>query len=71
MTLPKYDEFLNPILELLDKTRRVNVGDIKKSLEKQFKPTPDELNERIKIGTPKFYHRIGWAISDLYHAGLI
>lgn len=71
MTLPKYTEMLNPVLKILSNGDSKGTSIILNELRRKFMPSPEELNERIRNGTPKFNHRMHWAIFDLTKANLI
>lgn len=71
MALPKYSDMVNPILRILSDGKAKNKNDILKYLKDEFKPTEEELNLRIQNGTPKFSHRVGWAVFDLTKAKLV
>lgn len=71
MVLPKYTEMMNPILSTLKQGKAMDLKTILDCLKREFKPTPDELNQRIENGTPKFNHRMNWAIFDLAKARMI
>ena len=71
MVLPKYTEMMNPILSTLKEGKAMDLKTILDCLKREFKPTPDELNQRIENGTPKFNHRMNWAIFDLAKARMI
>ena len=71
MTLPKYTEMLNPVLSILTDGNPRDLGAILQLLKEKFNPTAEELNERIENGTPKFNHRMNWAIFDLTKAKMV
>ncbi|MCL4420661.1 MAG: restriction endonuclease [Candidatus Thermoplasmatota archaeon] len=74
MAVPNYKSFINPILGfMLDKGKdnSVKLSEILDFLKKKFNPSPEDLQEQIKDGTPKFNHRMNWAVADLLHAKLV
>ena len=71
MSLPKYTEMLNPVLSILSDGKPKDLHTILQLLKGRFNPSADELNERIQNGTPKFNHRMNWAIFDLVKAKLV
>ncbi|MFA6808740.1 MAG: restriction endonuclease [Eubacteriales bacterium] len=72
MAMPKYHEFMKPILALLKDNqihKRVEMYEI---LSKQFRLTEIELQERLPSGKQLVYkNRIGWALTYLKKAKVI
>ncbi len=44
----------------------VTLSEILDFLKKEFNPSPEDLQEQIQNGTPKFNHRMNWAVADLF-----
>ena len=74
MAVPDYKSFINPILGFMHDKRKdnsVTLSEILDFLKKEFNPSPEDLQEQIQNGTPKFNHRMNWAVADLLHAKLV
>ncbi len=74
MAIPDYKSFINPILGFMrdkGKDNSVKLSEILDFLKKKFNPSPEDLQEQIQNGTPKFNHRMNWAVADLLHAKLV
>lgn len=73
MAIPKFQEFFAPVLKYLnDQNQSCSRQEILNSSIEYFKPTDDELNEKIPSnGSSKFLGRASWAIVYLKQAELI
>lgn len=72
MAVPKYDELMKPILEILQDGNVYTIKDIYSILARRFQLTPEELAERLPSGSQTvFRNRIGWAKSYLKKSGLL
>lgn len=72
MAIPKYHEFMKPLLFLLHDRADHKIQSINTSLADQFKLTEEERSELIPSGKQPIYkNRIGWAKTYLNKAGLL
>ncbi len=74
MTVPDYRQFINPILRFMNDRRKdnsVTLSEILEFLKERFNPSQEDLQELVQNGTPKFNHRMNWAVADLLHAKLV
>lgn len=72
MAIPKYHEFMKPILELLRDNQIHKRVDMYKILAMQFKLTDAEMEEWLPSGKQLVYkNRIGWALTYLKKAKVI
>lgn len=72
MALPKFQEFMLPILVFLKDDKEKHRKDIRNFLIDYFHITDSELKALINSGrTTKFKNRTGWALTYLKHANLI
>jgi restriction system protein len=71
MALPKYDDLMQPLLELLGDGLEHHQRDLAPRLAAYFKLTGAELGEMLpNTAVSRFRHRLGWAGFHLRHAGL-
>lgn len=72
MAIPKYHEFMKPVLELLKDNQIHKRVDMYKVLAMQFQLTEEELEEWLPSGKQLVYkNRIGWALTYLKKAKVI
>lgn len=72
MAIPSSQDFMLPLLELLYDGKVYKTSDIREELAKYFNITEDEKKILLPSGKQELYkNRIAWAITHLYHAGLI
>lgn len=72
MAIPKYHEFMKPILELLRDNQIHKRTDMYEKLSAQFQLTEEEKEEWLPSGKQLVYkNRIGWALTYLKKANLI
>ncbi|WP_341876630.1 restriction endonuclease [Defluviitalea saccharophila] len=72
MSIPKYHEFMKPILELLKDNQNHKRVELYKKLALQFALTKEEMEEWLPSGKQLVYkNRIGWALTYLKKARLI
>ncbi len=71
MAIPKYDELMMPVLEVLSDRKEHRITEIVDILGKKLKLTKEELAEKISSGSNKFAGRVGWARTYLKAAKLI
>ena len=71
MAVPKYHEFMKPLLELLGDGREHKIQTVYTDLAQHFKLSEADKAEYIPSGKQPLYHnRIGWAKTYLVKAGL-
>ena len=71
MAIPRYDELMIPVLEVLSDKKEHRITEIVDILAKKLKLTNEELEEKISSGSNKFTGRVGWARTYLKAAKLI
>lgn len=72
MPVPKFDEFMKPLLETLSDGQVWPLKKIRAQLAKGFSLTAEDLAEKLPSGQMTvFYSRVGWAKTYLFKAGLI
>ncbi len=72
MAIPKYNEFMKPILNLLSDTKEHHRKEMYQVFTAQFQLTKDEMEEWLPSGNQLVYkNRIGWALTYLKKAGLV
>ena len=72
MTVPKYDELMKPLLEILADGRLFSMKEVHAILAQQFELDSAELSEMLPSGRQTvFRNRVGWAKTYLKKAGLI
>lgn len=71
MSIPKYDELMIPVLEVLSDDKEHSITEIVDILGKKYKLTDEELSAEIPSGGKLFYGRVGWARTYLKAAKLI
>ena len=72
MTIPKHDDIRLPGLELLAKSKTLNLKDFEAPLAQHFNLSEEEVSQEYESGNAKiFYDRISWALSYMYMAGLV
>lgn len=71
MSMPKSEEVMGPILDLLMLNSPMKLEDIRAHIADQFSLSEEEAQERLKTGQKRFINRVGWALSDLNTCGLI
>lgn len=72
MAIPKYHEFMKPVLELLEDNHIHKLVDIYNVLALKFELTEEELEEMLPSSKQLVYkNRIGWALTYLKKAKVI
>lgn len=72
MAIPKYNEFMKPILVLLSDNKIYSRRDVCYQMADVFKLSEEEQSELLPSGKEFTYeNRIGWALTYLKKAGLI
>ena len=71
MAVPKYDDFFEPVLELLSDGAEHARKDIREYCFKAKNLTDEDRMETIPSGQTKFINRTNWACSYLKTAGLV
>ena len=72
MSVPKFHEFLLPLLKQLKDDKEHLVSELKKNLITNLKLSPEDLRKRVPSGVQTlFYNRFYWAKTYLKKAGLI
>ena len=71
MSIPKYHEFMKPILEILQDGKSRMRSEIYNELVTRLGLTDEEKEERLPSGHVVYKNRIGWAITYLKKAGTI
>ena len=71
MTVPAYDKFMLPILQLLAEGKERTIAEINDAMVKKFSLSPADLNERNESGQTTFYNRVAWARTYMKKAGLL
>lgn len=72
MAIPSFQDFMLPLLELLQDGKAYKISDVREKLAEYFNITEDEKKILLPSGRQEVYkNRIGWARTYLYNAGLI
>lgn len=72
MAIPKYNEFMKPMLRILSDGKTHRVKDIQEQLADEFRLSPEDRVVKIPSGKTLLYkNRIGWAASYMLQAKLI
>lgn len=71
MAIPKYNELMFPVLEVLSDEKDHSLKEIVDILGRKYKLTDEELSIEIPSGGKLFYGRVGWARTYLKAAKLI
>ena len=72
MAIPKYNEFMKPILEYLHNGRQHTRVEMYKYMADKFSLTDEELELMLPQGNQLVYkNRIGWALTYLFKANLV
>ncbi len=72
MPVPKYDEFMLPLLEYASDGKIHAISDARKALADYFQLTEEERKERLPSGRiTVLANRVHWAKTYLKHAGLL
>ncbi len=72
MSVPKYFEFMLPILQFASDNKEHDLNEVRQHLSINFKLSEEDLNEMLPSGTQSTFHnRIGWAKTYLTKAGLL
>jgi restriction system protein len=72
VTVPSFDTFFRPFLELLSKQGPLHMKHVQASLQSGSGLSPDDLAQRLPSGgATVIENRIGWARTYLFKAGLI
>lgn len=72
MSVPKYNEFMKPILEMLADGKEHSFKEILSNMKRHFKLSESDIQEMLPSNTQTvFYNRVAWADSYLKNAGLI
>ncbi len=71
MPVPKFSEFLRPVLDIVNETPGVHNSEAAESAAALFKLNDQEKLEAVKTGRPKYVDRVLWALTYLRQAKLI
>jgi restriction system protein len=72
MAIPSFQDFMLPLLELLQDGKAHKISEVREELAEYFNITEDEKKILLPSGRQEVYkNRIGWARAYLYNAGLI
>lgn len=72
MSIPKFNELFNDILDLLSDKNEYRTRDVKEILSKKLDLTEEERQQLIPSGTePIIKNRIGWSLTSLKKAGYV
>ena len=72
MAVPKYNEFMIPILKLCSDKKEYSLKDVIEIMSNEFNLSEADKNEMLPSGTQTtLYNRIGWAKTYLIRANLI
>lgn len=72
MAIPSFQDFMLPLLELLQDGKAHKMSEVREELAKYFDITEEEKKILLPSGRQEVYkNRIGWAGTYLYNAGLI
>lgn len=72
MAIPKFDETMLPILQVLSSEETLSLIDVAQILdEKFFNLTDEERKETVSNGYTRFFDRVGWGRTYLKKAGLL
>lgn len=72
MTIPKYEEIMLPLLELLENTGERSFREAVEAIAQEFKLTREERRMLVPSGhQPVFDNRVSWACTYLRKAGLL
>lgn len=72
MAIPSFQDFMLPLLELLQDGKAHKMSEVREELAKYFDITEEEKKILLPSGRQEVYkNRIGWARTYLYNAGLI
>lgn len=70
MTIPKFDELFDDILEFLSDKNEYGTRDVKESISKKLDLNDEERQKLLPSGSqPVIINRIGWSITSLKKAG--
>lgn len=72
MPVPKYHEFMKPMLKLLKDGKPRTMKELQKALTAEFHLSQDDISEMLPSGRQSiFLNRVGWAKTYLKKAGLV
>jgi restriction system protein len=71
MASPKWEEYMQPVLDVLADQDSLTRREIVAQVAKLMGLTEEQMRETIKSGEPRYMNRIGWALTDLARAGAI
>ena len=71
MAMPKWHQFMRPVLAFLEKNGLQTSKELSASMVSEFRLTKEEQAERLNSGQLRMYNRMYWAITDLEKAKLL
>lgn len=71
MTIPDYQSLMAPVLGALADGQEQPNSHLRETLAGQLHLTEEDLKATIPSGSPLFASRVHWAVTYLYHAGLL
>jgi restriction system protein len=72
VTVPDFQSYMTPLLELLSDGQKRKITDISESLARHFELTENDLADLIPSGRKtRHYDRVGWAATYMKQAGLL
>lgn len=71
MTVPGFQEFMLPILRMLSDDQPRRSADVVRAVADVLQLTEEDRGETIPSGQPVHMNRAHWAMSHMFHAGLI
>jgi restriction system protein len=71
VAVPDYQSLMAPALHALAGGQERSLAQLREAIAGQFRLTEEDLKATIPSGSPLFASRLHWAITYLYHAGLV
>ncbi|MGH3735146.1 MAG: restriction endonuclease [Micromonosporaceae bacterium] len=71
MSVPKFDEFMLPILRHLSDSKPRHWRELRDACVREFAISDEDQAERIGSGEPRVDNRVQWATAYLFQAGLV
>lgn len=72
MTVPDFQSYMTPLLQLMSDGQKRKITDISESLARHFDLTEDDLTDLIPSGRKtRHYDRVGWSATYMKQAGLL
>jgi restriction system protein len=71
MAVPKWNDFIDPVMRLLADGKQRTRSEILAGVVEATKLSEEDMADALESGEPRYIGRVGWAITDSFQAGYL